>query len=402
MARETVLKRGLPKKQWMGRLVSALFACVLVSAPLTDAFAKSLEVNTIQADIERAREIADANLSPAATRFLLTAQLAQAEEDMNDPLEGFNRGVFSFNEGFYNVVMRPVSSAYNFLPSNIRMMIGSFLANLSAPLIFINDVLQGEMERALTTAGRFMINSSFGFAGVADVASSMGFAEHNEDFGQTLAVWGVGEGFYLVLPVLGPSSPRDGIGRFIIDPWIDPVNYRLDETGNDEWIYARFGLSAVEKFAAVKDELDQIKKTSIDYYAAVRSLYRQKRKAEISNGDEMDLPPIPDFEFGDFPDGFDQPEPALGGNDAPVTKEDQLSLRKFNRESEERILENPFEPQFVPAVSAREIADRNDALRPAPRKPAEFDWTTAATANDGDTLVAELSWEAVTYRSEPR
>lgn len=397
---KTVLKRGLLKKHWMDRLAPALFVCALVSAPVGEAFAKPGTGDPVRADFERTLEIAEADLSPAAQQFLLTAQLAQAEEDLNDPIEGFNRGVFSFNEGFYNVVMRPVSSAYNFLPSNIRMMIGSFLANLSGPLIFINDVLQGEMERALTTAGRFVINSSFGFAGVADVATSMGLEEHDEDFGQTLAVWGVGEGFYLVLPILGPSSPRDGIGRFIVDPWMDPVNYRLDETGNDEWIYARMGLSAVEEFAAVKDELDQIKKTSIDYYAAVRSLYRQKRKTEISNGEEMDLPPIPDFEFGD--DGFDEPEPTLGGNDNPVSESDQLSLREFYRESEDRIIENPFESQFVPALSAREIADRNDAFRPAPRKPAEFDWITVATANDGNTLIAELSWDAIASRSASR
>ncbi len=391
MAIETILKRGLPMKHWMGRLVPALFACALVSVPLTGAFAKPVETKPL------AVEIAGMDSPPVAKKFLLTAQLAQAEDDQNDPLEGFNRAIFSFNEGFYDVVMRPVAGVYNAMPSHIRYMINSFLSNLRAPLVFINDVLQGEFERAMTTVGRFAMNSTIGFAGIVDVASSAGFEEHDEDFGQTLAFWGVGEGFYLVLPVLGPSNPRDAIGRFVVDPWIDPVNYRLDETGNDEWIWARFGVSAVDQFAAVTDELDQIKKTSIDYYAAVRSLYRQKRKAEISNGEEMDLPPIPDFEFGDFP-GYDEPEPALGGNGDSVTEDDQLSLREFDQKTDDKIIENPFEAQFVPAVSAREVADGDDAFRPAPRKPAEFD----SVATEDAPMMAEMSWEAVAYRSDPQ
>ncbi len=397
-------KRGAPKKQWMGRLVPALFSCALVSAPLTDAFAKPGEIAPIapiRSELVQAVEVADAGPSPTAQKFLLTAQLAQLEDDQNDPLEGFNRAVFSFNEGFYDVVMRPVSGAYNSLPSHLRYMVSSFLSNLSGPLIFINDILQGEFERAMTTAGRFAINSTFGFAGIIDLASSMDFEEHNEDFGQTLASWGVGEGFYLVLPVLGPSNPRDAIGRFIVDPWIDPVSYRLDETGNDEWIWGRFGLSAVDQFAAVTEELDQIKKTSIDYYAAIRSLYRQKRKVEISNGENMDLPPIPDFEFGDLPE-YDEPEPALGGNDDPVTTNGQLSLREFDQETDDKIIENPFEVRFVPAVSARELVDSSDAIRPAPRKPGASDWASAAVVAEDAPMMAEISWEAVAYRSNLR
>jgi len=382
----------------MGRLTPALFACALVSAPLSAALAKPAGSDSDPVEVERAMEIAAADLTPAAEKFLMTAQLAQAADDQNDPLESFNRVVFSFNEGFYDVVMRPVSSAYNVLPGGLRMMIDSFLSNLSAPVVFINDVLQGEIERAMTTAGRFVVNSTFGFGGVADVASSMGLEEHDEDFGQTLATWGVGEGFYLVVPILGPSSPRDAIGRFVVDPLIDPVNINLDDAGDEGWIYGRTAASAIVQFAAVKDELDQIKKTSIDYYAAVRSLYRQKRKVEISNGEETDLPPIPDFEFGDFP-GFDEPEPALGGADEVETDDDQLSLRALERDTEDKILQNPFEAHFVPAMSARSVADRGDAMVPAPRKPVEFDWVAV---DAGSSQVAELSWEAVAFRSASR
>ncbi|NQV46140.1 MAG: VacJ family lipoprotein [Rhodospirillales bacterium] len=397
----TLLERGLQNRHWMGRAVPALFACALLVTPVSDAIAGQADVKPVRPEIDRAQkqEIAKADLSPATQKFLVTtAQLAQAEDDQNDPFEGFNRAMFSFNEGFYDVVMRPVSNVYNFLPPEMRTMIGSFLSNLNSPVVFVNDILQGELRRALTTAGRFAVNSTFGFGGIADVASSMGFEKHDEDFGQTLAIWGVGEGFYLVLPILGPSNPRDAIGRFIVDPLIiDPFNQQLDDTGNEEWMYGRFALSSIDRYAGIRDELDQIKKTSVDYYAAIRSLYRQKRKAEIANGEEMDLPPMPDFEFGDGPDS-DQPDSVLGDNGMPVEDEDQAALREFERAAEEKIIQNPFEVQFVPAVGAHEVADSGDTFRPAPRKPAEFDWVGGSTFMTGnDAQVAEMSWEAVVY-----
>lgn len=403
MVFKTKLKQGFSDNFLMGRVAPALFACALITAPISAAVADPAGADiawthTDKDQADKHQEISETSLSPLAQQFLMTAQLAQAEDDQNDPFEGFNRSMFSFNEGFYDIVMRPVSDVYNVLPPEIRQMVGSFLSNLSGPVIFINDVLQGELERALTTAGRFVINSTFGLAGIVDVASSFGFEEHDEDFGQTLAVWGVDEGFYLVLPILGPGNPRDSIGRFVVDPLLlDPINYRLDETGNDEWIWGRFGMTAVDQFASIKEELDQIKKTSVDYYAAIRSLYRQKRKAEISNGDEMDLPPIPNFDFGSIP-GHIQSKTTLGDMDTPVSsQDDQASLRQFEREIDDRIFENPFEASFIPALGAREIADRRDVYRPAPRKPAEFDWISVSTSTD-DTMLAEMSWEAVSYR----
>ena len=397
----TLLERGLQNRRWMGRTVPALFACVLFAVPVSGALGGQDDGKVARSEIDRAQkqEIADADLSPAAQKFLMTAQLAQAEDDQNDPIEGFNRAMFSFNEGFYDVVMRPVSNVYNYLPPEMRTMIGSFLSNLNSPVVFVNDILQGELRRALTTAGRFVVNSTVGFGGIADVASSMGFEKHDEDFGQTLATWGVGEGFYLVLPVLGPSNPRDAIGRFVVDPLIiDPFNQQLDDTGNEGWMYGRFALSSIDHYAGIRDELDQIKKTSIDYYAAIRSLYRQKRKAEIANGEEMDLPPMPDFEFGDGPDSGQPDDSVLGDNGMPVEDEDQAALREFERAAEEKIIQNPFEAQFVPAVGAHEVSDSGDAFRPAQRKPAELDWVGGSFFMTGnDAQVAEMPWEAVVY-----
>lgn len=299
--------------------------------------------------------------------YLAGAQLAQAEDEVNDPLESFNRGVFAFNEGFYDLVLRPLARAYNTLPVEIRTIIGSILSNLRAPVVFVNDVLQGEPERAFDTARRFAINSTIGFGGMADVASSMGIPKHTEDFGQTLAVWGVDEGFYLVLPILGPSSPRDAIGRYVVDSYIDPWGYYLENTDQEEWGYVRMGATAVTEFAGVMEELDDIKRTSIDYYAAVRSLYRQKRRSEIANGGDVDLPPIPDLEFGGAPsEPYDVEQPAMGGSMAPDDEPASYEETRFDPSDADIV--DPFAPRFAPVqLATTPVAD---GLGLPPQKPS--------------------------------
>lgn len=240
------------------------------------------------------------------------------DEDVNDPLEPMNRFFFDVNEVLQDILLRPISTVYNeVLPAQVRKIIGNFLDNLTSPVILANDIMQGEVMRAWETLQRTVINSTIGVAGLADVAGEFGIAKHDEDFGQTLAVWGVGEGFYLVLPVFGPSNPRDAIGKLGVDPFLDPLYYYLDNTDRDALIGARIGLTAIDEYASIVDELNDVKKTSIDYYAAIRSLYRQKRKAEIANGEELDLPPIPDltYELRDE----DLEEPSLG-MDEPSTR----------------------------------------------------------------------------------
>ena len=135
----------------------------------------------------------------------------------------------------------------------------------------------------------------------------MGIERHGEDFGQTLAVYGMGEGFYLVLPIFGPSSPRDAFGKLVIDPYLDPLGLWLGNTDRQNIEYTLTGAKGLDEYAGIVDELNQVKKTSVDYYAAVRSLYRQKRKTEINNGSILELPPIPDLSYGITPEDFDQP-----------------------------------------------------------------------------------------------
>ena len=238
----------------------------------------------------------------------VTLAQASGEEAVNDPLESMNRAIFEVNEGLQDVLLRPIAKFYNAnVNLTVRQGISDFLDNLSSPVIFANDLLQGEFERALTTFGRAFINTTIGIVGFADVALELGLERHDEDFGQTLAVYGMGEGFYLVLPIFGPSSPRDAIGKFVIDPYLDPLGLWLGNTDRQNIQYTLAGANGLDQYAGIVDELNQVKKTSVDYYAAVRSLYRQKRKTEINNGSILELPPIPDLSYGITPEDFDQP-----------------------------------------------------------------------------------------------
>jgi phospholipid-binding lipoprotein MlaA len=209
----------------------------------------------------------------------------------NDPYEPTNRKIFALNDGLDKHVMRPVAVFYNdTVPDQIRDRFHYMLANMDEPVTFANDVLQGEPVRATQTLGRIAFNSTLGIGGMFDIATKMGIPPHDEDFGQTLGVWGSGEGPYWVLPFVGPSPPRDTAGR-IVDIGLDPFTYiRFD--GFHTLTYARAGMGVLDLRARNVDTLDQIERTSVDYYATQRSLYRQYRNNEIHNGaaDTTDLP----------------------------------------------------------------------------------------------------------------
>ncbi len=236
--------------------------------------------------------------APAAAAPVQTAEqsIAQAASDgANDPLESVNRVIFSVNDFLQRLLIRPLSEFYvMFFPEMMRDGIRNILNNLRTPVILVNDLLQGEGQRALVTTQRFFINTTIGIGGFFDYAEGMGIKGHNEDFGQTLAVWGVGEGFYLVLPILGPSNPRDGLSKFA-DFYFDPVSQWASNTDREGVNYARTLVGGIDSFSRVMDDLDKLKETSIDYYAAVRSISRQKRKTEILNGKPAEGAPLPDI-----------------------------------------------------------------------------------------------------------
>ena len=277
------------------RLLILSFALIGVSPALAeDRDGFDADVTVFGVDVAAPVDVAAFNVDEAAPDIDMAAV---EENDVNDPIEPVNRFIFGFNEFFYAILLRPISKLYNVLPQPVREAVSNVLDNVSSPVVLANDVLQGEGKRALQTTGRFLINSTAGLAGLFDVAEKMGIPEHDEDFGQTLGVWGVGEGFYLVLPLLGPSSPRDAVGKLVVDPFFDPLGLWLNNTDRNEIAWGLVGARAIDEYAGLVDELEQIKKTSIDYYAAIRSMYRQKRESEIKNGEDVDLPPIPDLGF---------------------------------------------------------------------------------------------------------
>ena len=206
--------------------------------------------------------------------------------EINDPLESVNRRIFAFNEVVRQHLLDPVVTGYNsVLPEVAREAIANALNNISEPVVLANDLLQGKFKRGFVTASRFVINTTAGVGGLFDVAKNLGIEEHEEDFGQTLATWGIGDGLYLVLPLLGPSNPRDAFGQILVDPFFDPLGYYLDDQDLEEVGYGLTALKGVVSYADVKDHMDGLKDTSVDFYGTIRSLHLQKRRLEILNQD---------------------------------------------------------------------------------------------------------------------
>jgi phospholipid-binding lipoprotein MlaA len=231
-------------------------------------------------------------------------QLAAAEEEFNDPFEDVNRKIFDFNQVVDRNVLVPVAKAYRTaLPDVVRDSIRDFLYNLRDPLIFANDTLQGDFERAGQTFARFVLNSTLGVGGLIDVAGRWGqLPYHEQDLGVTLGVWGIPEGPYLVIPILGPSDPRD-LGGQVAEGFGDPFNRLV--TGNPYTLYwipfVRGGVSGIDQRSRYIETLADIERTSLDYYATIRSLYRQRRAALIRHEKEQNLPPPASFSRSDSP-----------------------------------------------------------------------------------------------------
>jgi phospholipid-binding lipoprotein MlaA len=247
---------------------------------------------------------------PASDGWSGSDELEFAEVDTeNDPLELLNRFTFAFNLALDTMVFQPVAAAYRFfLPAEVRNSVRNTVRNLRSPLIFINDVLQGELERAETTLVRFLVNSTIGVLGLFDVAADMGYPYHNEDFGQTLGAHGMGEGFYLVLPILGPSNPRDGIG-ILVDFYLDPVVYAAEAADIEDFLLARTVAEGIDTRARNIETIEDLKRDSIDFYARVRSLYRQSRVNDINNGKAPEDTPTPGlYSFGIDSDDEQAPE----------------------------------------------------------------------------------------------
>lgn len=198
----------------------------------------------------------------------------------NDPLEPANRFFYAVNDGLDTYVLRPVAVAYRrAVPGAVRRPVHNVLTNLSSPVVFANDVLQTRPRRAGDTLMRFLINSTAGVGGLFDVATDWGYPAHNTDFGVTLALWGVGEGPFLFLPLLGPSNPRDA-GGYAANVAMDPLTW-ASFGGSKALQYSRYGVGVVDARERLLDPVDDVKRSALDPYATFRSLYRQNRQSEI-------------------------------------------------------------------------------------------------------------------------
>ncbi|MEJ0059876.1 MAG: VacJ family lipoprotein [Terricaulis sp.] len=257
---------------------------------------------------------------------------AYAQEFVYDPFEPFNRRMFAVHEAIDKAVLEPVARGYRAVtPQPVRTGVRNFLRNLRAPVVFANDVLQGEPDRAGNTFARFGLNTTVGLLGILDPATGLGLERHDEDFGQTLAVWGVPSGPYLWVPILGPTTIRDGGGQ-IVDIAFNPLTY-AEYDGEAAVNGARIALTAVSARAGVIEAVENVRENSVDPYVTFRTTYGLWRYSAIQNGrrDVQDLP-----EFEEIPDserpGWETPglegapaDPAAPASEQPPEAEQQSS-----------------------------------------------------------------------------
>jgi phospholipid-binding lipoprotein MlaA len=223
-------------------------------------------------------------------------------DDPSDPLERINRPIYRFNRTADKYVLRPVAKTYvRWTPAPIRTGVGNFLDNLFYPTTIVNDLLQAKFKQTGQDTGRFVVNTTIGLVGILDVATKIGLERHDEDLGQTLGYWGVGEGWYLMLPLWGPSTNRDAFGK-IGDSFTGPTpvgdlahaytvtDYDVPNSAS----YALTAVTAIDKRAELLDA-DKYLDQQLDPYVALRTTYLQNRLNKVYDGN----PPKEKFDFGE-------------------------------------------------------------------------------------------------------
>ena len=274
--------------------------------------------------------------------LLLTgaAGCATTGSDGRDPLEGFNRAMYSFNDGFDEAIGKPVSTTYrNVLPSPVRSGVRNFFANIADLWIGANNLLQGKPADAITDWVRFAFNSTIGLFGLIDIASEIGIEKHDEDFGQTFGRWGVADGAYLVWPFLGSSSMRDSAG-LIFDLSLDPVLLH-------EPVRVRNAMTILRATGRRADLLDAsriLEEAALDKYVFQRDAYLQRRRSQVYDGNppraERDVPRADATSTEPSSEAEPASQPVLQAvAEAPVARPDPAAL-----EAAVRLLEQPASP----------------------------------------------------------
>ena len=237
-----------------------------------------------------------------------------------DPLEPLNRATFQFNEQADRFVIRPVAQVYDYVPLPVKTVVGNFFGNLGDVWIGVNNLLQGKVAEALSDGGRVLVNSTVGLLGAFDIATELGLEKHDEDLGQTLGVWGVGEGPFLVLPILGSSNFRDTLG-LVGDIYADPVIQHKEVATRN----SATGLRLIHKRSVLLGADTTAEQAALDKYSYMRSFYMQYRLNQVYDGSP---PRVKDFD--DEEARADEPAaPALAAADSATpsptsaTKESQ-------------------------------------------------------------------------------
>ena len=238
---------------------------------------------TPKAHIQNKTSIDKSNISQEEDEF--NDEFGDETKEVFDPLEGYNRVMTNVNDKIYLYAFNPLSKGYAFIvPQPLRVGVSNAFDNLKFPIRFVNNILQFKFDHSIKELGRFMVNSTVGVLGLFDVATKAGIKRYNEDFGQTLGYWGVGSGFHIVLPFLGPSNLRDTLG-FAVDTAIAPttdsgLKYQIPKNDLESLGYT--SLYYTNKNSLHLGEYENLKKDALDVYTFFRDAYEQKRAKEIS------------------------------------------------------------------------------------------------------------------------
>lgn len=275
--------------------------------------------------------------------LLLTAAVAgvaapvRAQDDIGDPWEGTNRRLYAVHDSIDQAVLEPVAKAYRYgTPRFFRTGVSNFVSNIGSPVTLANDVLQGEIDRAGTTAARLGINSTIGVLGLFDPATDMGFDRHTEDFGQTLAVWGTPSGPFLFIPVLGPTTVRDAAAG-VVDIAFSPFTWA--EFDGEDALRVSVGVGgALSAREALIESINDVRSTSLDPYVSFRSSYILFRSSAIQNG-PTDVGDLPEFDDILVDDGAGiESAPNEGATDADAVEDGTLTEPQGSDQTPQREL----------------------------------------------------------------
>jgi phospholipid-binding lipoprotein MlaA len=214
---------------------------------------------------------------------------------VHDPLENINRTTLKINDAADKAILEPIAKGYRkATPQWSRTVVSNFLRNLNSPVVIGNQILQGDVEGTANATARVIINTLAGFGGILDLAEEGGIPHEQEDFGQTLAKWGFGDGMYVMLPLLGPSNVRDATGS-LVDSYADPLRIYLFNIDEEHLHYTRIAANVVSQREQLIEVINDLRRNSFDYYAAIRSAYYQSRQSLINDGAVGNYPDFDEF-----------------------------------------------------------------------------------------------------------